>query len=127
MTELRLFEDPQGTDIPELVEGEAFVAEEPAVEEPAVELDLYSMEGHECFYDPKKLLPSRAARFLRVAQKFVEEEADPFDQGIQLLELVEKHALRDADQYQVLYQERGLEYVLTLAQAWLGELAGGMR
>lgn len=116
MTELSLFEDPQGTDIPEA----------PVVEETVPDLDFYALEGHEAFYDPKKLLPSRAARFLRVAQKFVEEEADPFDQGIQLLELVEKHALRDADQYQSLYQERGLEYVLTLAQAWLGELAGGM-
>lgn len=123
MTELRLFEDPQGTDIPELVEGEAFVAEEPAVE-----LDLYSMEGHEVFYDPKLLLPSRAARFIQVAQHLTEAgEGDPFEQGIRLLEMMEKHALKDAPRYQALYQKKGLEYVLTLAQAWLGELAGGMR
>lgn len=123
MTELRLFEDPQGTDIPELVEGEAFVAEESAVE-----LDLYSMEGHEVFYDPKLLLPSRAARFIQVAQHLTEAgEGDPFEQGIRLLEMMEKHALKDAPRYQALYQKKGLEYVLTLAQAWLGELAGGMR
>lgn len=122
MTELSLFDGPPGTDIPELVEGEAFVAEEPAVE-----LDLYSMEGHECFYDPKRVVPSRAARFFQVAQRLAEAEDDPFEQGIQLLEMMEKHALKDADRYQALYQKRGLEYVLTLAQAWLGELAGGMR
>lgn len=122
MTELRLFEDPQGTDIPELVEAEA-----PTAEEPAVELDLYSMEGHECFYDPRMVAPSRAARFIQVAQRLAEAEDDPFEQGIQLLEMIEKYALKDASRYQILYQEKGLEYVLTLAQAWLGELAGGMR
>lgn len=75
--------------------------------------------GHEALVDPAVLRPSEAARFSVVASKV---SGDDLEGIVPLLEAIEEKYVVDADLYQKVYRENGLEGIIELVVAWLGEL-----
>lgn len=87
--------------------------------ESEVEVPFEEMEGHECFVQPSQIRPSEAARLALFADKSEENEAQAV---VDLLDVIEQKYVADSDHYQRIFVEKGLEGVISLVMAWLGEL-----
>lgn len=87
-------------------------------------IDYETVPGHELMRDPHRMLPSEAMRVFALAGGAQDDAADPAAYA-DLLAYVEEHHVVDLDGYQKFYAEHGLNAVMKLVTAWLGELAGG--
>lgn len=86
--------------------------------------DFNTLPGHELVRDPHRMLPSEAMRVFAMAGAAQTDDADPTAYA-DLLVYVEEHCVVDLNAYQKFYAEHGLNAVMKLVTAWLGELAGG--
>lgn len=84
-----------------------------------VEVPFEEMEGHEVFVQPSMIRPSEAARLALFADKSEENEAAAV---VDLLDMIETKYVIDSDGYQRVFVEKGLEGIISLVMAWLGEL-----
>lgn len=90
-----------------------------AAENEDVEVPFEEMEGHEVFVQPSMIRPSEAARLALFADKSEENEAAAV---VDLLDMIETKYVIDPDGYQRVFVEKGLEGIISLVMAWLGEL-----
>lgn len=86
--------------------------------------DFETIPGHDLLRDPHRMLPSEAMRVFAMAGGAQADDVDPAAYA-DLLAYVEEHCVADLDGYQKFYAEHGLNTVMKLVTAWLGELAGG--
>ena len=87
-------------------------------------IDYETVPGHEFMRNPHRMLPSEAMRVFAMIDGTQTADADPAAYA-DLLVYIEEHCVINLDDYQKFYAEHGLNAVMELVTAWLGELAGG--
>lgn len=90
--------------------------------------EFTEMEGHEVFRPSASLKVSEAARLLAAATDLVDDSGDfsakDFNTVADLLDFLEERYIADLNGWQAIYKEKGFQYVIELAIAYLGEVLG---